>query len=305
MKINVACIQMASRPFDWDYNIQKAKSMIEEAKQNGAQICLLPELFVPGYSYSEKNYKNAESINGKTISFLTDLAKNLEVYLSGSIIEKENNDLYNSMFFIGPNGLIGKYHKINVFSLENKFFRKGNEGVIVDTKFGSVGLAICADMKYVKLWEYYNGKVDLILVCSAWPEPPEGSNSSYWEHETKLGKELPVKISDLFKVPVAYCNACHSFKGETSFVHKLDLAGFSKIVDKGNIVVSLNNREEGIIQGFVDRPEESHSINHEEFKEWVKYPLNEKIINFAVKNIVRIFAKRSYKKNLKTNNKKK
>ena len=293
MKVNIACLQMASQPFDWEHNIKKATSMIRDAARNGANICLLPEVFIPGYSHTVENFQQAEPLDGPTITTMIALAKELKVYISGSFIEKSENNFFNTMFVIGSEGLIGTYHKMYVFSLEQKYWKRGKEVTIVHTDYGDVGLGICADMHYPKLWKQYAGKVDLILICSAWPESPSGIR--YATHEEQLCKSLPVQISRIFQLPTAYCNACHPCLGTLPLkLGTMTCAGFSKIVDKGTILSSIDSRDEQIIQATVeiggDRPE----INPSAFKNWIKYSFREKVPKFFVEKVASSYARVYY-----------
>ncbi len=300
MKVNIACLQMASHPYDWDYNIERATSMVKEATDNGANICLLPEVFIPGYSHTDDNFKQAEFLEGPTVSAFKELARKSNVYISGSIIEKTKKDFFNTMFVVGPEGLVGTYHKIHVFSLEQKYWKPGKDVTIVNTKFGSIGLGICADMHYTKLWKQYAGKVDLILICSAWPEKPTGTNLSYAVHEMHLCRELPVQISKVLQVPTAYCNACHPCVGELPLgFGTMTCAGFSKIVENGTILSSADSREEQIIQCTVETSEERPTIDPLDFKKWIKYPFREKFPKFLVEKVSLLYAKIYYRRNKK------
>ncbi|MHA1252612.1 MAG: carbon-nitrogen hydrolase family protein [Candidatus Helarchaeota archaeon] len=298
MKVRIACLQMASKPYDWDYNMEKASSMIKEAADNGADICLLPEVFIPGYSLTKKNFEHAESLDGPTINALLELAKKLNVHISGSIIEKTDKDFYNTMVLIGPNGLLGTYHKIYVFGSEQEFWKRGKNVSIIDTKFGSIGLGICADMHYAKLWKQYAGKVDLILICSAWPDVSK-VKLTYAKHELDLCKSLPVKISSVLEVPTAYCNAAHKCLGTLPLVGTLKCAGFSKIVQNGKVVASFDSGDEGILYGDVEIADQRPTPEPSRFKNWIKYSYREKIPRDFMEKIVPIYSRMSYRRNKK------
>lgn len=297
MKINIACLQMVSQPYNWDYNIEKSMSMIREASKNGVDICLLPEVFIPGYSFSLDNFKQAEPLNGPTIEILLNLAKELKIYISGSIIEKSNQNFFNTMFFIGPEGLLGIYRKIYVFGIEQKFWKKGNEISIIDSKFGAIGLGICADMHYSKLWKQYAGKVDFILISSAWPNTSH-IKFSYAHHELELCKDLPVKISKTLQVPTAYCNAAHQCVGSMPFVGTITCAGYSKIVQNGEIIASTESGE-SIIYGDVETNEVRPKPDISKFKNWIRYSYREKIPKVFMEKIIPISSRSFYRKQKK------
>ncbi len=296
MKVNIACLQMASLPYDWDYNIEKTNTMIKTAAKNGAQICLLPEVFIPGYSHTTKNFEQAESLEGPTISHLKELAKELNIYISGSFIEKAGSDFFNTMFVIGPTGLLGTYHKKHVFSFEQKYWKPGKDVTIVNTEFGAIGLGICADMTFPKLWKQYMGKVDLILICSAWPQKPSKTKIKYAVHAAALCKELPIQISNALQVPTAYSNACHSCEGKLPFgLGTMACQGFSKIVENGSVVASADSNEEKIIQASVEIGKERPEGNPTIFDNWVKYLFREKVIKFFVEKVALLYAKLYYR----------
>ncbi|MBD3227818.1 MAG: hypothetical protein GF329_06485 [Candidatus Lokiarchaeota archaeon] len=297
MEIKIACLQMASKPYDWDYNIETASNMIKDASESGADIALLPEAFIPGYSLTKDNFRYAEPLEGKTISELKKLAKKLNIYISGSFIEKKEKNFYNTMFFLGSEGLLGVYRKNYVYSIENKYWKRGKDVSIIDSEFGKIGLGICADMHYGKLWKQYASKVNLILICSAWPNIPDKVKFKFAKHENELCRNLPVKISNTLQVPVAYCNAAQTCKGKYPFVGSINCAGFSKIVDKGKIIKSIDSRVEDIIQATVKIHDKPPKIDPDEFKNWINYSFTEKIPKFIFEKLFRYYSHLSYKWN--------
>ncbi len=295
MDVNIACIQMASQPYKWDYNIKRATLLIKEAASKGAQICVLPEVFIPGYSLTDETFRQAETLEGQTMSTLHQLARELNIYITGSITEKFARDFYNTMFMLSPQGLLGTYRKIHVFSFEQKYWKPGKNTTIIDTEFGTVGLGICADMHYPKLWKQYAGKVDLVLICSAWPTKPTGTALHYAIHEENLCKDLPLQISTVLRVPTAYCNACHPCLGKLPFgLGTMTCQGYSKIIDKGTVVASIDSQEEKIIQATVQIAEDRIIPDNSAFKNWITYPIREKFPKFITEKFTLIYAKIYY-----------
>ncbi len=284
---------MASHPYNWEYNIEKAMRMIKDAANRGANICLLPEVFIPGYLHDYENFRQAEPMDGPTISKLIELARVLNIYISGSIIEKADKNFYNTMVVVGPEGLLGTYRKIHVFSVEQKYWKPGKEVSIVETPFGAIGLGICADMHYPKLWKQYAGKVDLILICSAWPEID--SSLTLARHELELCKNLPVQISKTLRVPTAYCNACHPAGALPLGLGTMRCAGFSKIVDKGEVIASINSNEEQIVHGTVNLTGDRPEVAPEVFKDWIKYSFREILPKFLTEKMALLYAKSYYR----------
>jgi predicted amidohydrolase len=290
MELTIACGQLSSIPYENAKNLEKADAIIKEAAVKGAKIIILPEVFNPGYDHADDQFKHAETMDGPTIKHLVKLASDLNVYITGGLTERGEKDFFNTMFFIGPTGLMAKYHKKYVFSFENRYWKRGKDVCIVDTEFGSIGLGICADMHYPRLWRQYANKVDLILICSAWPLAPTKFDVKYGRHEEQLCKDLPVHISRVFQVPVAYCNASHDAIGEMSVIGHLTCQGNSKIVDKGQVIAAIESRGDETILGTVHVDENRPEVEMKGFKNWIKYSFREIFLKFLVERFSLLYA---------------
>ena len=80
------------------------------------------------------------------------LAKRLSVYLLTGFSEVSNDNLYNSVAFIGPDGVIlGTYRKIHVPKQdhpESQVYTPGEEFLVFQTSFGNIGIMICYDRQF-------------------------------------------------------------------------------------------------------------------------------------------------------------
>lgn len=88
--VKVAAIQMNVKPAPLQERLSSAGDLVQEAVQAGAELIVLPELFNSGYAYSQKNYNNAETIDGPTMIWMQNQAKKYGVYIAGTILIKEN-----------------------------------------------------------------------------------------------------------------------------------------------------------------------------------------------------------------------
>lgn len=126
-------------------NIEKVKTLLEP---HNIDIVVLPELFTTGYTFLSRDEleRYAEPIPGPTTEELNEFAKRKNIYIAGGIAEKDGEKIYNSSFLIGPNGYIGKYRKIHLFSYEKEIFHPGDIGFpVFDTPDFKAGLLICFD----------------------------------------------------------------------------------------------------------------------------------------------------------------
>ena len=166
-EIRVATTQF-SCSWDTNDNIQKAKRLVKEAKEQGADIVLLQELFATPYFCSDElpeYFALAGSSNPKYNHFLNEMAscaKENKVILPISFFERANSTYYNSIIVFDENGEILGMKNDNIDSAlyrkchiptgpgyqEKFFFSPSNDGFRVyfspSLRF-TFGIAICWD----------------------------------------------------------------------------------------------------------------------------------------------------------------
>ena len=104
-------------------NIEKAEEMVEKAFDSGAQIAVLPEMFNCPYDNKYfRDYGEREE-DGTTIKSLSELSKNLGIYIVGGSIPEidEEGNIYNTCFVFDTKGeIIGKHRKMHLFDIDVK-----------------------------------------------------------------------------------------------------------------------------------------------------------------------------------------
>ena len=138
---------------DKQANINKISEILEQNSDKKLDLVVLPEFFSTGIC--DEMYTTPETHDGgETIKVISELAPKYKTnIISGSVIEKEENKLYNTMFVIDRNGkTVGKYRKIHLFAYmggnEHKALCPGEKEVLVDLDFAKIGLSICFDIRY-------------------------------------------------------------------------------------------------------------------------------------------------------------
>lgn len=177
--VKIAAIQMHPVFGDVKGNVAKAVEKIREAAGQGAKLIVLPELFNTGYMFNsrEECYSLAEHIpGGYTYTTLESLAKELDIYLVAGITELDSDDIrmYNTAVLIGPDGFIGKHHKLHLWCDDKIFFEPGDLGYqVFQTKIGRIGLLVCYDM-----WFFENFRIlaklgaDIVCIPTNWVAGP-------------------------------------------------------------------------------------------------------------------------------------
>ena len=154
MKVTVAATQITCS-WEIEENITKAKKIINDAANKGANIILLQELFQTPYfciEYDEEIFRLAKPFDDNSLlKEMSDIAKKLQVVLPISYFEKDNNAYFNSIAIIDSDGtILGNYRKSHIPDgigyLEKYYFNPGDTGFKVwNTKFGNIGVGICWD----------------------------------------------------------------------------------------------------------------------------------------------------------------
>jgi predicted amidohydrolase len=158
-----AVVQMTSTT-DVDRNLATAEALVERAAGRGATFVGLPENF--GFLRSEGQPVPApQPLDGPWVQRMAALARRLRLtLLLGSIPEHVEGDtlIRNTSVLLGPDGsTLAAYRKIHLFDIdlpgmehlkESKAVRPGEEIVVAETAFGTVGLSICYDLRFPELY---------------------------------------------------------------------------------------------------------------------------------------------------------
>ena len=173
--LRVALAQINLVVGDFNFNADKIKQYLKQAKRMGADVVLFPELAITGYPPEDLLLKE---------SFLKQCDKNLKKisrYTKGLTViigfaEKKGKAIYNSAALLSDGKHIGTCRKMllpnyGVFD-EKRYFHEGNSPVKFRLKGATLGITICED-----LWEDSGpgkilcgqGNVDLLLNISSSP----------------------------------------------------------------------------------------------------------------------------------------
>jgi N-carbamoylputrescine amidase len=211
MKLLSAAIQMPAELLGVADNLERADAALREAHLGGADLAVLPEMFNTGYGFLPDYAPYAEGPDGPTLTHLRRRSGLWRMAIAAGFVEREGRHLYDSLALCLPDGQVHVYRKRNLVFWERFRFRPGRASLVVPTRWGRVGLAICADMIYRKVWENYRDRIDLAVVSSAWPDfANRHTGKKHWlmGHVGPLSGEIPSKVAADLGIPVVFSNQC-------------------------------------------------------------------------------------------------
>jgi N-carbamoylputrescine amidase len=131
--------------------------------------------------------------------------------IAAGFVEREGRHLYDSLAFVTPEGETHIYRKRNLVFWERFRFRPGREPLVVSTRWGRIGFAICADMIYRRVWRDYRDRIDVAIVSAAWPDfADRDTGRKHWllGHVGPLSGAIPGKVAHDLGIPVIFANQC-------------------------------------------------------------------------------------------------
>jgi len=247
MKFKIAVAQVKLRTGTEEDNRKKFVTFIKKASEKGAQLIVFPEEFTthPTIENNVPDTKQAHKL------FFSKIAKKYHIdIVPGSAIEKENGKLYNVTYYISAEGkVLGRYKKINLWLPERAYIAPGKEqAVVVNTKFGKVGLIICYDLMSPELFRALIRKGAEIIICPSLWGYADGMWGLNYDKNTVVNLVDSLCPARAFEngIILVYCNVAGKFEGkvkDSSIGHSQVTAPFYGVLKKLD-----HNQEEMFIQ---------------------------------------------------------
>lgn len=198
--MKIAAIQMVSG-VDVAANLLRARALLAQAADQGAELALLPEYFcLLGQGDQAKLQIRERPGAGPIQDFLAGTARELGLWLVGGTLpldagaEASPSALaYNSTQVYSPQGeCVARYDKIHLFRYDNgrehydeaRTLKPGQQPVrfVCQARDGQawrVGLSVCYDLRFPELYRAHaQAGVDLLLVPSAFTHT---TGQAHWE----------------------------------------------------------------------------------------------------------------------------
>jgi len=141
------------------------------------QIIILPEMFSTGFTMKPEIF--AETMDGETVTWMKKTAAEKRVVLTGSIAAKENDNYYNRLIWMLPNGTFGYYDKRHLFAYagEDMHYTPGLKRLITSVNSWKINMQVCYDLRF-PVWARQQiiddnnqaPEYDLLMYVANWPE---------------------------------------------------------------------------------------------------------------------------------------
>ena len=150
-RLRLALAQLLVEGGEAERNFQRAEKLIQEAVNEKADMVLLPETIDFAWTHP-RSIEEALPIPGAYSNLFCEWAKKYSIHICVGLTEKTPEGNYNTALLINDTGnIIGRHRKINLLEVEFPFYKIGQSLNVFDTRFGKVGLNICADNYYDSL----------------------------------------------------------------------------------------------------------------------------------------------------------
>jgi NAD+ synthase (glutamine-hydrolysing) len=210
MQLTLALAQMNTRLGDVKGNLDVHLALVDDARRQGADLLVFPELSLTGYVLQDLVSAVALRPTGDDPVFkrLLEASQDLDVVV-GFVDEDSRSRFYIAGAYLSRGQVVHVHRKVYLptYGLfdEGRFFAWGDTIRAFDTRFGRLGLLICEDFWHASppylLW--LDG-ADLLLLTSA--SPGRGLTSEPELESARWVEHINSAYASLFTVFVAHAN---------------------------------------------------------------------------------------------------
>lgn len=266
--LRVAAVQATYVLMDRDATIDRVADLTAAAAEQGAQLVVFPEVFIPGTpiwidtqpiwdgdaDWFQMLAENAVVVPGPATDRLAGIAREHGVWLVVGVEEKEphGGTIYNAVLYFSPDGtLVDKHRKLMPTGSERTVWGMGDGSTlrVVDTPFGRIGGLIC--------WENYMPLARFHLYAQGldlWLAPTLAPGDAWVATMRHIARENRMYVVGVN--PVLHVDRIPSdFPGRERLAPESYIASNGPWLEKGNTVIVGPGGE--IIAGPVRETEET------------------------------------------------
>ena len=172
-------ITLLQTELDWENaeaNRRRFDNMLQRLDVD-TDLIVLPEMFSTGFSMNADRL--AESMQGASVEWLREKAREYQADIIGSLIVVENGKYYNRLCWSKPDGRMQAYDKKHLFRYagEEKVYTAGRSLILGEIKGWKIRPFICYDLRFPVWNRNVSSEYDVAVYIANWPE----RRASHWK----------------------------------------------------------------------------------------------------------------------------
>ncbi len=202
-QVIIAMAQIVCLDGDRAGNFVRIENAIKVATTRRADIVCFPEMAILGWT-NPAAHRRAFAIPGEDTDRLCELARRHHVFVCIGLAETKDGQLFDAAVLIDDQGaILLKHRKHNILTeLMTPPYTPGQEIQAVDTRFGKIGILICADtFDNVVLDKMKCQMPDYVLVPYGWANREEA-----WPDHAKSLENTVASAAKTLACPVVGTN---------------------------------------------------------------------------------------------------
>lgn len=156
-------------------NLRHFEELLGGYDLTGVDVLVFPEMFHTGFTMNAANLAE-DMVDSVGIKWLKATSDRYQCLAIASLIIREDDQYFNRMVAVYPDGNLAYYDKRHLFSLagEDEVFTSGENETIVKFKGWRIKLQVCFDLRFPEgarnsLGEYGEPLYDVLIYTANWP----------------------------------------------------------------------------------------------------------------------------------------
>ncbi|MBP6786498.1 MAG: hypothetical protein KA170_02835, partial [Candidatus Promineofilum sp.] len=202
MKFNAGLAQITPVLGDVAANLALHQQAIDDARAQGVDLLIFPELALTGYNLGDRAYDVAIRAAAGDPTFAELLAASEQLDLVTSFVEiDERQRLYICAAYLSGGRLVHLHRKLylptyGLFN-ESRCYTPGASARAFDTRFGRLGLLICEDLWHASLpYVLWQDGADVLVLISASAEHGQGEALSTADKVLSMARTYALLFTD-------------------------------------------------------------------------------------------------------------
>jgi predicted amidohydrolase len=232
-----SCLQFSIELGEIETNLQRVQAFLEAQPPVPGTLVVLPEIWATGF-----DYPRTEELGQRTpeiLAWMQETSKKGGFFLAGSLTNPtlEAPRPFNTLFLIGPEGMLGSVSKLHLFRFwqEDNHYAAGKTAPLLASPYGVIGGLVCYDLRFpeVARRQVFAG-ARLLIVSAQWP-------LSRLDHWQTLLRARAIEN----QCYIVACNGC----GTTG---AMEMAGHSMIIGPDGQILAQAGQDPTLITSPLD-----------------------------------------------------